>query len=325
VSNIPASERCPNTLIPIVVLAGPTAVGKTELSLQIAEELDAEIIGVDSMQVYKYMDIGTAKPSPAERGRVPHHLIDYVDPAEEYNVSRFIQDAEEIIEDIHSRGKTALMTGGTGLYFKSFFEGIFELPEIDKKVRLSLMKRLQADGNESLYQELKSYDDESARRIHPNDTSRLIRALEIYLGTGKSRTDFLRVQRKRNGRPKTTHYVPIKFCLNLDRDQLYARINKRVDIMIDQGLQAEVEKLLDMGYDSSIQSMQSLGYRHMVEFLQGNWSWEDFRRYLARDTRRYAKRQLTWFRKDNEMRWVSPKDADLIMKVIIKKIPTYKQ
>ena len=307
------SDQLEKNKIPVIVLAGPTAVGKTELSLQIAEEFNAEIIGVDSMQIYKYMDIGTAKPSHAERGRVPHHLIDFIDPADDYNVSRFIQDAEEVIKGIRQRGKNVLMTGGTGLYFKSFFEGMFDMPEIDKEIRQSLLERIENEGNKQLYKELAEYDPDTAARIHENDTYRLLRALEIYLGTGQTWTEFLLQQKESKAAEKEIKYDPIKICLNLDRDQLYARINKRVDVMVEQGLLDEVKKLLGMGYGSNLKSMQSLGYRHIVQFLQEKWSWQDCLLYLARDTRRYAKRQLTWFRKDDEMVWVSPGETESIM------------
>ena len=190
---------------------------------------------------------------------------------------------------------------------------MFDMPEIDKEIRQSLLERIEKEGNKRLYKELVECDPVTAARIHENDTYRLLRALEIYLGTGQNWTEFLQQQKESKTAEKEIKSDPIKFCLNLDRDQLYARINKRVDVMVEQGLLGEVKKLLEMGYDSNLKSMQSLGYRHIVQFLQEKWSWQDCLRYLAQDTRRYAKRQLTWFRKDDEMVWMSPEETEPIM------------
>jgi len=291
---------------PVFVLAGPTAIGKTELALTLAEEFNGEIIGMDSMQIYKHLDIGTAKPTKDERARVPHHLVDYVDPAEEYSAARFIKDCAKAVEQIRSRGRIPMMVGGTGLYMKTFFEGVCELPKIDQQIRQQLLEEIDRKGTSVLYAELLECDPVSADRIHTNDTSRLVRALEIFRGTGIPWSSFIDQHRLAKEKAKSEGTMPLKICLKRDRNELYERINQRVDIMIDQGLLQEVENLLAMGYEPGLNSMQSLGYRHMINFIQKNWSWQQTKELLARDTRRYAKRQLTWFTRDQEMVWYRP-------------------
>ena len=289
---------------PVLVLIGPTAVGKTALSLALAERFSCEIVGLDSMQIYRHMDIGTAKATPEERARVPHHLLDVVDPDEEYHVARYVADATEACRRIIDRGNHPLLVGGTGLYLKGLLEGLFEIPAIPEPVRESLRQRLAKEGRAVLFGELSQCDPESAERIHPNDTHRLLRALEIFQVTGRTWSEHLREQQVQ---PALTKVLQIG--LHCERDVLYERINLRVEQMVAEGLLGEVEKLLAMGYDPSLKSMQSIGYRHMLQFLKGEWDWDETLFLLARDTRRYAKRQMTWFGSDPTIRWFAPTDT----------------
>lgn len=280
---------------PVLVLVGPTAIGKTALSLAIAKRYSCEIISLDSMQVYRYMDIGTAKASKEERAAIPHHLIDIVDPDEEYNAQRYADDALKTIAEIHCRGKIPLLTGGTGLYLRSLTEGFFsdigDFPEI----RASLHERVKRGELANLHQELQNIDPESGARIHANDTSRIIRGLEIFLGTGKTWTQCITEQKQ--AKPSHSFAKILELGLTTERKKLYADINRRTGQMIEQGLEEEVKRLLAMGYPAHLKSMQSIGYRHMLTFLSGQWKRGEMEEFLARDTRRYAKRQYTWFNK----------------------------
>ncbi|MCF6290665.1 MAG: tRNA (adenosine(37)-N6)-dimethylallyltransferase MiaA [Desulfobacterales bacterium] len=302
-----------DTVSPIIILAGPTGVGKTSLSLEIAEKYSAEIVGVDSMQVYRYMDIGTAKPTPAERARAPHHLIDFIDPADHYTAGRYVVDAWAAIREIRGRGRIPFLVGGTGMYLQSLLSGLFShqpgsLSGDNEKSRLawreSLKKRLAKEGREPLYQELRKYDPVSAARIHPNDSQRLLRALEIFFSTGIPWSEHLARQQAMKGKAKTGHLL--KLGLFREREQLYQRINMRVELMVAAGLKDEVQGLLDMGYHGGLKPMQSIGYLHMVRYLAGHRTWDETIRQLARDTRQYAKRQYTWFKRDPEINWFSP-------------------
>ncbi|MDH4331534.1 MAG: tRNA (adenosine(37)-N6)-dimethylallyltransferase MiaA [Desulfobulbaceae bacterium] len=289
---------------PVLVLIGPTAVGKTALSLALAERFSCEIVGLDSMQIYRYMDIGTAKATVEERARVPHHLLDVVDPDEEYHVARYVADATEACRRIIARGNRPLLVGGTGLYLKGLLEGLFEIPSVPEAVRAGLNQRLAEEGRAVLFAELSGCDPETAGRIHPNDTHRLLRALEIFQATGKAWSEHLREQKVQPALGNV-----LQLGLRCERDLLYERINLRVEQMVSEGVLAEVEKLLAMGYDPGLKSMQSIGYRHMLQFLQGEWDWEETLFLLARDTRRYAKRQMTWFGNDPDIRWFAPSDT----------------
>jgi tRNA dimethylallyltransferase len=292
---------------PVLVLIGPTAVGKTALSLALAERFSCEIVGLDSMQIYRHMDIGTAKATAEERAKVPHHLLDVVDPDEEYHVARYVTDAVTACREIIARGNRPLLVGGTGLYLKGLLEGLFEIPPVPEVVRASLSQRLAEEGRALLFAELEQCDPESAGRIHPNDTHRLLRALEIFLATGRSWSEHLREQKVR---PALTKVLQVG--LLCERNALYERINLRVEKMVEEGLLGEVEKLLAMGYDPGLKAMQSIGYRHMLQYLQGHWSWDEALELLARDTRRYAKRQMTWFGNDPNIRWFAPSDLPAI-------------
>lgn len=297
---------------PIIIMTGPTAVGKTEIALMLAETFGCEIVGVDSVQIYCHMDIGTAKPSLAERSRVPHHLIDYVLPDEEYSASRFVTDCQAAIKKIREKGKIPLLAGGTGLYYSALEHGIFTMPEIPQDIRQGVKTDLTNLGRDALWKELTRCDPLTAERIHPNDTYRLLRALEIVRSTGVSWSDYI-ARHQQQQQPK---FKAIKIGLDRERNELYARIDQRVGGMVKAGLVGEVETLLTMGYDKRLRSMQSLGYRHILNYLDGEWTWEKSIEVLARDTRRYAKRQLTWFRADKEIQWFHPEQIGEIIKSV---------
>lgn len=298
---------------PVLVLIGPTAIGKTELALTMAHRFDCEIISVDSMQVYKHMDIGTAKPSPAEQEAVRHHLIDIVDPDEGYDAARFVSDALSAIHRVIATGRTPLLTGGTGLYLKALFSGLFDTSEIDKEkqstIRAGLYERLAEEGREVLFRELEEVDPDTAARLHPNDTHRLIRALEIYQSTGWPWSVLLQNE---NRKPASFTNL-FQIGLRCERELLYERIEQRSRLMLDQGFVAEVEKLKDMGYSPDLQSMQAIGYRHVNNHLAGAWDLETTKRLLVRDTRRYAKRQMTWFAGMPDLRWYDREAGENIL------------
>ncbi len=296
---------------PVLVLVGPTAIGKTALSLAIGERFGCEIVSMDSMQVYRYMDIGTAKPDAAERSRVQHHLIDIVDPDEQYNAARFVTDALAAVDDIIRRDRIPLLTGGTGLYLRALTQGLFEAVPISAEVRRRLRQRLAREGREALFAELARIDPITAARIHVNDTQRLLRALEIFHATGQPWSTHLERQRRT---PRQVCFANIlQICLTCDRDRLYRRIEKRARLMLERGLVEEVEHLLAMGFSASLPSMQSIGYRHVNRYLAGDWSLDQAREYLIRDTRRYAKRQLTWFRKNPDLVWCEQGEGEGIV------------
>lgn len=283
---------------PILVLVGPTAIGKTALSLKIAEKFNCEIISMDSMQIFKHMDIGTAKITKEEQGGIPHHLLDMVNPDEAYDASSYCDDALLAIEDIQSRGKLPLITGGTGLYLQSLCHGFFDGPKIDEKVRADIQAELEEQGGIEMHRRLSEVDPDSAERIHPNDSYRVSRALEVYKITGEPWSRLLRKQEKSN---RFTNIL--KIGLTMPREKLYERINYRTELMLSMGLEQEVKNLLDMGYSRELNSMGSIGYKHMANYLAGDWSYEEMQTLLARDTRRYAKRQYTWFNKVDDLLW----------------------
>lgn len=298
---------------PAVAIIGPTAVGKTELSLRIAERFSGEIINVDSMQVYKYMDIGTAKASLTERQRITHHLIDIITPDEEYNVTRFIEDALDAAKRIKECGHTVFLVGGTGLYLKGLTEGVFDMDSMDSEIRESLKGKLKKYGREAVYKELLMCDPKSAKRIHPNDTQRLLRALEVFKMTGMPWSEHVTQPQKKTPMPAV-----LKIGLTVERNVLYERINQRTEIMINTGMLNEVQNLIDMGYDCNLKSMQSIGYRHMCNFINSKWTLDKTIELLARDTRHYAKRQLTWFKRDPSIQWFSPENNGEIFSAIEK-------
>lgn len=298
------TETPPIDRQPAVCLIGPTAIGKTGLSLELATRYGAEIVSVDSMQVYRGLDIGTAKATLAERQQIPHHLIDIVEPDEPYHVARFIDDAVAAIAAIRAKGRLPLLVGGTGLYLKGLLQGLFAVSPIPPEIRQGLRQRLEQEGEAALHAELARLDPPSAGRIHPHDRQRLLRALEIQAATGTPWSRYLAEQAQA---PLLGNVLVLG--LDCDRDRLYQRIDTRVGQMVDAGLQGEVEQLLARGYAPTLKPLQSIGYRHMIEYLRGAWGWEQTMELLARDTRRYAKRQLTWFRHMAGVRWFAPEQT----------------
>jgi len=297
----------------IVVICGPTALGKTAVAIDIAKLFSGEIIGADSMQVYRHMDIGTAKPTPDEQARVPHHMIDIIDPDESFDAKQFAQMAHKKILDLHHTGVMPFVVGGTGLYIKAIVHGLFEAGTTDLEVRTRLKKEVKVHGSHILHNRLKGLDPDSAVRIHPNDAYRIIRALEIYELTGMAISDLHRTHRF-----KDEPFKVLKIGLCMDRELLYNRIDQRVDNMLEVGLVDEVKRLLGMGYSADLKSMQSIGYRHMIDFIEGRISWEKTLSTLKQDTRRYAKRQMTWFKADSEIVWSKKDQANNIRQTIKK-------
>lgn len=286
---------------PVLVLTGPTAIGKTAFSFEISRQFACEIISMDSMQVYKYMDVGTAKPTGEELAQVPHHLIDIITPDKQYNAACFVRDCIEALHIITSRGKTPLITGGTGLYFSSLINGLFENIKVSNEVRVSLQEKLNEQGLPFLHAELCRFDPVSGKRIHPHDKQRIIRGLEIFHATGTPWSTHLAMQKTNQAMVRFKKIFTIG--LTCERELLYKRINHRSKTMIKDGLIEEVEKLRKIGYNPLCSSMQSIGYRHAGQFIDGNWSREEMVANLARDTRRYAKRQMTWFRRHSDLNW----------------------
>lgn len=284
--------------IPILILTGPTAVGKTDLSIELSKVLGGEIISADSMQIYRKMDIGSAKISQEEMDSVVHHMIDVVDPDEDFSVADFHDMASQIISDIHKRGKLAIVTGGTGLYLNSLvYDMDFGGTNSDPSIRKDLEEILNDKGKDYLYRLLQDLSPEAAKRIHPNNTKRVIRAIEVYK-TGGEMGDFSN-DLKYN--PKFDAKIIV---LNRDRSILYDRINQRVDMMFDMGLLDEVKGLHQMGYTSQMQSMKGIGYKEVLEYFDGKMTLEESIDILKQGTRRYAKRQITWFKRYENALWL---------------------
>ncbi len=297
----------------LVVIVGPTASGKTELSIRLAEECGGEIVNADSMQVYRGMDIGTAKPTPEQRQRVPHHLIDIVTPDMNFTAADFRREAARVIADIGQRGKHVFVVGGTGLYIKALLQGLAESPGGDEAYREELQLLAREMGNTELLRQLALVDPETAQRLHPNDQVRIIRALEVYRQSGRPLSSF----RDAHGFAGT-YYQSLKIGLRVDRDELYRRIEQRVDRMVAAGLVDEVRGLLAAGYGPGLKSMRSIGYKEMCAFLAGTYGLEEAVRLIKRDSRRYAKRQLTWFSRENEIYWLEyPDNFATICKYVI--------
>lgn len=284
---------------PLVILTGPTAVGKTALSIMLAKAIGGEIISADSMQVYRYMDIGTAKIKPEETEGVPHHLIDVLNPTEDFNVTAFQTMAKQAINEIYSRGRIPIVAGGTGFYIQSLLYDVsFEETEVSS-YREELTAYYEAYGAHALHEELKKVDPVSYEEIHENNVKRVIRALEFYHDTGYPISEHNKAQRQKES-PYNFEY----FVLNDDREALYRRIEERIDAMIEMGLIEEVQGLLDYGCQPDMVSMQGLGYKEIISYLNGECSLEEAVYILKRDTRHFAKRQLTWFRREKEVTWI---------------------
>lgn len=283
---------------PLIIITGPTAVGKTEASILLAKEIDGEIISADSMQVYKGMDIGTAKITKEEMKGVPHHLIDILSPEQDFNVYTFQKLAKEAVEDILSRGKIPILAGGTGFYIQALLYGI-SFQEEANTCRKELEKIHAEKGTTYLHSMLKEVDPVSADIIHPNNVKRVIRALEFYQETGEPISKHNETQRQ-----KESQFESVYFVLHMPRELLYQRINERIDQMLENGLVQEVAALKELGIRREMTSMQGIGYKEVLDYLDGELSYEDMVYLLKRDTRHFAKRQLTWFRREKDVIWM---------------------
>jgi tRNA dimethylallyltransferase len=299
----------------IIVICGPTGIGKTGFAIQLAKKFDTEIVGGDSMQLYRHMDIGTAKPDARERAMARHHMVDVADPDEDFDAARFATMADRIIDDLDAQGKTAIVAGGTGFYLKALLHGLFR----GRAANHEVVAKLEAEASDGadLHARLQGLDPASAARIHPNDLFRVVRALEVVETTGRPISSL-----QQDHGFGEERYQSLKFGLYMDREKLYQRIEKRVDLMLEQGLVDEVRGLIDRGYSPDLKSMQSIGYRHVCDYLSGKFTYEESVRLLKRDTRRYAKRQFTWFRREKEMVWLEPGEteraADLVAEFLKK-------
>jgi tRNA dimethylallyltransferase len=287
----------------IVIVLGPTAVGKSEVALHLAKSLNGEIVNADSQQVYRLMDIGTGKPSKADRERIRHHLVDIVAPNEEFNAALFRRLATESIRQIHARGRNVIVCGGTGLYLKALTHGLFEGPGQDPEVRQALEQEITANGVASLYQRLERIDPTVGSSIHPNDRQRIVRALEVYRLTGRPLSEW----QKEHGFQENPFEI-FKIGLLRERAELYNFINLRCERMIEEGLLEEIRGLVERGFDLDLKPLRSVGYRQMGQVLRGTQSMNDAIEEMKQETRHLAKRQLTWFRRDDEIRWFHPEE-----------------
>lgn len=291
---------------PLIVLTGPTAVGKTKLSISLAKAVGGEIISADSMQVYRGMDIGSAKIRPQEMDGVPHYLIDVLDPEEEFHIVRFQQMAKQAMEEIYAHGHIPILTGGTGFYIQAVVRDIdFSDNAQDPQIRARWEAFAEKYGAQAIHEELRKVDEKSAETIPPGNVKRVVRALEFYEISG--RTIF---EHNEEQKAKESPYRYAYFVLNDYRERLYARIEQRIDEMIDEGLEAEVRSLKAKGFHRGMVSMQGLGYKEMLDYLDGRCTLEEAVEILKRDTRHFAKRQLTWFRREPEVEWINKYDYD---------------
>ncbi|MFR3727411.1 tRNA (adenosine(37)-N6)-dimethylallyltransferase MiaA [Lacrimispora sp.] len=301
---------------PLIILTGPTAVGKTALSIRLAKAIGGEIISADSMQVYRGMDIGSAKITKEEMMGVPHHLIDVLEPSEEFNVTVFQTMAKAAVEEIYSRGHIPIVAGGTGFYIQALLNDIdFTETGEDPSIRRELERIAKEKGAEYLHGLLLTVDPESAKQIHANNVKRVIRAIEFYRQTGERISEHNKRERE-----KKSPYDFLYFVVNTDRDLLYQRIDKRVDDMMGQGLVDEVKKLKDSGCTKDMVSMQGLGYKEILDYLQGEYSLEEALYLLKRDTRHFAKRQITWFKREKDVRWLNLPDYGYDLDKVLKKM-----
>jgi tRNA dimethylallyltransferase len=294
---MPSSEKLPR----LVAVVGPTASGKSSLAFRLARKFRGEIVSADSMQVYRRMDIGTAKPSREEREIVPHHLIDILEPDHGYSAALFRKQAEPIIAGLHKTRTPIFVVGGTGLYFKALTRGLFQGPGARPELRQALREKAAREGKAALHKELEGLDPAAAARIHRGDTFRIIRALEVYTQSSMP----ISLLQEEHGF-KEAPYRLLKIGLLWDREELYSRIEARVDQMMAAGWPEEVQSLLQRGYSRDLKAMKALGYRHLTAHLYGESSFKEAVDLIKRDTRRFAKRQMTWFRADKEIRWVTP-------------------
>lgn len=291
---------------PIVVLTGPTAVGKTELSIQLAKVIGGEIISADSMQVYKHMDVGSAKITPEEMDGVRHYLVDELEPFDEFHVVKFQEYAQKYLNEIYAHGKIPIIAGGTGFYIQALLNDIdFTEQESDSAYRKELEALAEEHGNQYLHDRLKEVDPESAEAIHPNNRKRVIRALEFYQETGRKISEHNAKEQMR-----TSPYNFAYFVLNDERSHLYKKIDARVDKMIEDGLEAEVRRLKEMGCTKDMVAMQGIGYKEMLSYLDGSYSLEEAVYIIKRETRHFAKRQITWFKRERDVIWLNKNEFD---------------
>ena len=295
----------------IIIVCGPTGLGKTAAAIELAQIFNGEIVGADSMQVYRHMDIGTAKPTKAEQSRVRHHMIDIVDPDEPFDAARYARTARGTIAGILDRGVRPFVVGGTGFYIKALLHGLFQSPPAEAGIRERLKAEEEARGIDFLYRRLQALDTDASASIHPNDAYRIRRALEVRESTGTPISAL-----HRDHRFSDQPFDGLVLGLRMERAILYERIDRRVDHMVRAGLLKEVEGLLNSGYSPDLKPMQSIGYRHMIDYIQGNTDWDETIRLFKRDTRRYAKRQLTWFRRDSSVLWDSPENLSAMCQQI---------
>ncbi len=294
----------------IIIILGPTASGKTAVSLDLARRFDAEIVSADSQQVWRGMDIGTAKANLTERGRIPHHLIDIMDPDEHFDAARFVACADEALADIAARRKRAFVVGGTGMYLRMLVHGLCEAPQQDKEFREKIEAEIKTAGLKKLHDRLREIDPEGALAIHPNDPTRITRALEIFELTGVPASEF----RKLHGYGEQRYHA-LKIGLTVEREELYRRIDARIDTMMAEGLLDEVRGLMEL-YGPDCQGLRAVGYREFVRHLLGEIPLEEAVTLAKRNSRRFAKRQLTWFRADEDITWFAPDDTEHIAHVI---------
>jgi tRNA dimethylallyltransferase len=297
----------------ILVICGPTASGKSELALELARRLDGEIVNADSMQVYRGMDIGTAKPTPEQSAEIPHHLINVADPDQHFSAADFAEAADAAIRDISFRGKRTIVVGGTGLYIRALLKGLVDSPGDAGELRQGLRAEARERGNQAMWEELRQVDPELAERIHPNNLVRIIRALEVFRLTG---IPLSRYQQEHgfSGR----RYQSMQIGIRVERPLLYSRIDERVNRMLEQGLLQEVQQLLNAGYGPETRAMRAIGYKEMTAHLAGEYGLDEAIRLIKRDTRHYAKRQLTWFNADNDILWLEyPVKFDTILNTAI--------
>jgi tRNA dimethylallyltransferase len=295
----------------VLVIVGPTGVGKTQVSLRLADILKSEIVSLDSRQVYKYMDIGTAKPTKEEMKRIAHHLIDIVYPDEKFTAADYGKRAREVIREIIKRKKQPIVVGGSGLYLKALIKGFFQGPKENEKLRERLKEDESKFGLDHLFDKLKKVDPKAALRIHPHDSVRIIRALEVYELTGKPITS---LQEKGSYEPFEMDFV--KVGLTLDRKKLYERIDRRVEKMISEGFLDEVKWLKEKGYSSGLKAFKTVGYKELFSYLEGEIDFPKAIENIKLNTRRYAKRQLTWFRKEKEIKWLDADEKDLAESIL---------
>jgi len=292
----------------IIIIAGPTASGKSKLAIEVAKKLHSEIISCDSMQIYKYMDVGTAKIMEDEMQGIKHHMINIVNPDEEYSVSDYAKEAKAIIDDMHKKNMIPIICGGTGLYVDALLYPL-QLGAKDDAVRERLQEEYEKHGANYMHDKLKAIDPKEAEKVHANNVKRVLRALEIYELTGKTKSE-------QDDREKELNYDALLICLNPDRDELYERINDRVEDMFDNKLEIEVQDLVNMGYNFNLQSMQAIGYKEFRDFISDRKSLEEVKEEIKTNSRHYAKRQITWFKRYDFCKFFEPNDKENIYKAI---------